>query len=80
MTTPKGRTWRTVPMAEPLLAALKALDTCPHGLVILTLDGAGMTDNETKYQCCRICRAAGLPERGWHNLRHGHGTHSACSA
>jgi hypothetical protein len=36
-----------------------------------------MTDNETKYHCYRICRAAGLPERGWHNLRHAFGTHAA---
>ena len=27
-----------------------------------------MTDNETKYHCYRICRAAGLPEHGWHTL------------
>jgi hypothetical protein len=45
--------------------------------VIRTLDGTGMTDNETKYHCYRICRAAGLPERGWHNMRHGFGTHAA---
>jgi integrase len=77
MTTPKGRTRRTVPMTETLLAALKALDTIRTGFVIRTLDGAGMTDNETKYHCYRICRAAGLPERGWHNLRHAFGTHAA---
>jgi integrase len=77
MTTPKGRTRRTVPMTETLLAALKALDTIRTGFVIRTLDGTGMTDNETKYHCYRLCRAAGLPERGWHNLRHAFGTHAA---
>jgi integrase len=77
MTTPKGRTRRTVPMTDTLLAALKALDTIRTGFVIRTLDGAGMTDNETKYHCYRLCRAAGLPERGWHNLRHAFGTHAA---
>jgi len=77
MTSPKGRTRRTVPMTETLLAALKALDTIRTGFVVRNLDGAGMTDNETKYHCYRICRAAGLPERGWHNLRHAFGTHAA---
>jgi len=48
LTTPKGRTRRTVPMTETLLAALKALDTIRTGFVIRTLDGSGMTDNETK--------------------------------
>jgi hypothetical protein len=32
--------------------------------VIRNLDGTGMTDSEAKYHCYRICRAAGLPERG----------------
>ena len=77
MTTPKGRTRRTVPMTDTLLAALKALDTIRTGFVIRNLDGSAMTDNETKYHCYRICRAAGLPERGWHNLRHAFGTHAA---
>ena len=34
-------------------------------------------DDETKYHCYRICRAAGLPEHGWHTLRHAYGTHAA---
>jgi integrase len=63
-TTPKGRTRRTVPMTDTLLAALKALDTIRTGFVVRNLDGSGLTDNETKYHCYRICRAAGLPERG----------------
>lgn len=36
-----------------------------------------MTDNETKYHCYRLCRAAGLPERSWHIMRRGFGTHAA---
>ena len=77
MTTPKGRTRRTVPMTDTLIAALKALDVVRTGFVVRSLDGASMTDNETKYHCYRICRAAGLLERGWHNLRHAFGTHAA---
>ena len=77
LTTPKGRTRRTVPMTDTLLAALKALDTIRTGFVIRNLDGSGMTDNATKYHCYRLCRAAGLPERGWHIMRHGFGTHAA---
>ena len=76
-TTPKGRTRRKVPMTATLQAALKALDTIRTGYVIRTLDGEAMTDNETKYHCYRICRAAGLPEHGWHTLRHAFGTHAA---
>src|SRR5262249_49985451 len=75
-TTPKGRTRRTVPMTATLLAALKALDTIRTGFVIRN-DGSQRNDNETKYHCYRICRAAGLPERGWHTLRHAYGTHAA---
>jgi integrase len=77
MTSPKGRTRRTVPMTETLLAALEALDANSTGFVIRGSDGNGLTDNETKYHCYRICRAAGLPERGWHILRHAFGTHAA---
>jgi integrase len=79
-TTPKGRTRRMLPMTETLIAALKALDTIRTGFVIRNLDGEPMTDNATKYHCYRICRAAGLPERGWHNLRHAFGRTRRCSA
>jgi len=64
-------------LTNTLLAALKALETVRTGFVIRDFDGAAMSDNETKYHCYRICRAAGLPERGWHNLRHAFGTHAA---
>jgi len=64
-------------MTDTLLAALKALDTIRTGFVIRTLDGSAMTDNETKYHCYRLCRAAGSPERGWHISRHAFGTHAA---
>lgn len=76
-TTPKGRTRRKIPMTATLLAALKALVTVRTGFVIRNLDGSAMNDNETKYHCYRICRAAGLPEHGWHTLRHSFGTHAA---
>jgi integrase len=76
-TTPKGRTRRKVPMTPTLLTALKALDTIRTGAVIRNLDGSQKNDNETKYHCYRICRAAGLPEHGWHTLRHSFGTHAA---
>jgi integrase len=69
MTSPKGRTRRTVPMTETLLAALKALDTIRTGFVIRTLDGCGMTDNETKYTATgsagrRAYRSAGCTSCG----------------
>ena len=62
--TPKGRTRRVVPMTPTLLAALKSLDTIRTGSVIRNLDGTPKNDNDTKYHCYRICRAAGLPEHG----------------
>jgi hypothetical protein len=64
-------------MTDTLLAALEALDTIRTRFVIRALDGSGMTDNETEDRCHRICRAAGLPERGWHNNRHAFGAHAA---
>ena len=72
--TPKGRTRRAVPMTPTLLAALKGLEQIRTGFVVRNLDGSPKTDDQTKYQCYRICRQAGLPERGWHALRHGFGT------
>jgi hypothetical protein len=57
-----------VSTTETLLAALKALDMIRTGFVIRNLDDPGMTDNETKYHCYRICWAAGSPERGTHEL------------
>ena len=51
MTTPKGRTRRTVPMTETLLPALEGLDTNRTGFAIRTSEGNGMTDNETEYDC-----------------------------
>jgi integrase len=42
-TTPKGRTRRTIPLTETLLAALKALDRIRTGFVIRGLDGEVMT-------------------------------------
>jgi integrase len=76
-TTPKGRTRRTVPMTATLLGALKALEAVRTGYVVRNLDGSAMTDNQTSYACYRLCRDAGLPERGWHSLRHSFGTHAA---
>ncbi|HEU4729005.1 MAG TPA: tyrosine-type recombinase/integrase [Kofleriaceae bacterium] len=66
-----------MPMTDTLHEALKALDANKAGFVIRNADGSGMTDNETKYHCYRLCRVAGLPERGWHILRHAFGTHAA---
>jgi integrase len=75
--TPKGRTRRTVPMTETLLAALKALSVVRTGYVVRNLDGKPMRDAQTSHATYRICRRAGLPERGWHVLRHSFGTHAA---
>jgi integrase len=76
--TPKGRTRRTVPMTETLYEALKGLVVVRTGLVVRDLGGHAKNDeNQIKNLMYRICRLAGLPERGWHALRHTFGTHAA---
>ena len=76
--TPKGRTRRVVPMTDTLFEALKALSVVRTGLVMRDLDGEAKNDeNQVKNLSYRICRLAGLPERGWHCLRHTFGTHAA---
>ena len=64
-------------MTDTLVAALKALDVVRTGYVVRNLDGTAMRDAQTSHATYRICRRAGLPERGWHVLRHSFGTHAA---
>jgi integrase len=75
--TPNGRTRRTVPMTATLSSALRALQMVRRGLAIRNLDGSAKTDGQADAAIYRICRHAGLPERGWHTLRHCFGTHAA---
>jgi len=76
--TPKGRTRRTVPMTSTLASALRGLDVVREGSVIRALPGHAKTnENQLKNLMYRVCRLAGLPERGWHCLRHSFGTHAA---
>jgi len=75
--TPKGRTRRKVPMTTTALEALKALDVVRRGYVVRNPDGSQLRDGQTTHTIYRICRRAGLPERGWHTLRHTFGTHAA---
>jgi integrase len=75
--TPKGRTRRTVPMTSTLLAALKQLSVVRTGFVVRNADGTALSDGICCSMIRRICRRAGLPERGWHVLRHSFGTHAA---
>ncbi len=73
---PKGRRRRAVPMTRRLHSAISGLAQIRTGFVVRNLDGSHKTCHEmdTYY---RICRKAGLPERGWHTLRHTFGTHAA---
>jgi integrase len=76
--TPKGRTRRTVPMTSALYEALRSLKEVREGFVIRNLGGHALTnENQIKNMMYRVCRLAGLPERGWHTLRHSFGTHAA---
>ncbi|MCP4445081.1 MAG: tyrosine-type recombinase/integrase, partial [Myxococcales bacterium] len=64
-------------MTDTLLDALKRMDVVRTGYVFRNQEGEPMTDNEAKYHCYRLCHLAGLPEKGWHILRHTFGTHAA---
>lgn len=76
--TPKGRTRRTLPMTETLYSALKGLSVVREGFVVRGLVGEAKDDeNQVKNLAYRISRKAGLPERGWHTLRHSFATHAA---
>ena len=75
--TPKGRRRRTVPMTQTLLAALKNLDVVRTGYVVRDREGESMNEGKYREALSRICRRAGLPEFGWHRLRHSFGTHAA---
>jgi len=44
------------------------------GYVVCNLDGTTVRDAQTSHATYRICRLAGLPEPGWHALRHGFGS------
>jgi integrase len=75
--TPKGRTRRSIPMTATLHEALKELPVIREGYVLKNDDGIWIADTVAKMQMYRICRRAGLPERGWHIMRHTFGTHAA---
>lgn len=75
--TPKGRTRRTIPMTETLYESLRGLNRLRRGFVVCDEDGTAKTDNQCTKANYRICRKAGLPERGWHVLRHSFATDAA---
>jgi integrase len=81
--TPKGRTRRSIPMTPTLYEALRSLEVVREGYVVLDHIGRGETgrakceENVVKRLMERLCRKAGLPESGWHRLRHSFGTHAA---
>lgn len=75
--TPKGRTRRVVPITETLFDALCSIGRDQTGYVVCNRDGSPFTVGQVSNAVYRICRHAGLPERGWHLLRHCFGTHAA---
>ncbi len=78
--TPKGRTRRTVAMTDTLYEALRALPVVREGYVVLDHVRLGHhkhEENAVKWLMKKICRRAGLPEAGWHRLRHSFGSHAA---
>ncbi len=75
--TPKGRTRRVVPVTGTLDEALRGIGRIRTGYVVCNADGSPLTVGLVNSTIHRICRKAGLPERGWHLLRHCFGTHAA---
>ena len=77
VTTPTGRTRRTIPMTETLKLALKSLEVVREGNVVRPYGGEGFSDSQCDKVLRQICRKAGVPVRAWHILRHTFGTHAA---
>ncbi len=57
--------------------AAKSLDSTREGLLLHNADGSSLTASYVHELHYRTCRFAGLPERGWHVLRHSFATHAA---
>jgi integrase len=67
-------------MTVTLYEALVAIPAVREGYVVLdhvALGRAKHEENVIKRLMERVCRKAGLPESGWHRLRHSFGTHAA---
>ncbi|CAN5832150.1 hypothetical protein BH11MYX2_BH11MYX2_11900 [soil metagenome] len=70
-------------MPMTLNEARRAMDFVRVGYVVLDHIGRGETvrakheENVVKRLMERDCRNAGLPQSGWHRLRHSFGTHAA---
>jgi integrase len=75
--TPKGGRRRVVPLTSAILSTLKSLPQVRRGRVICTPNGEPVAEAALKHGIYRVCRRAGLPERGWHALRHSFATHLA---
>lgn len=73
---PKGGKARTVPMTARLATHLRSVPRIHTGRVVARA-GEGVGQGESQHGLYRICRYAGLPERGWHKLRHSYATHAA---
>ena len=64
-------------------SSLRVMPAVREGYVVLDHIGRGEKgrakheENVVKCLMERLCRKAGLPESGWHRLRHSYGTHAA---
>ena len=75
--SPKGGKRRKIPMTDRLCTLLRRLAVIRRGFVVRNEGGKPLRDGQTTHAIYRVCREAGLPERGWHCLRHTYGTHAA---
>ncbi len=60
-------------MTPRLAAHLRSVSRIHTGHVVANDASVAMTEGDAKHGIYRVCRAAGLPERSWHTLRHAWG-------
>ena len=72
--TPKGGRSREIPLSDQVLDVLKTLKRRGE-YVFCQPNGAMLTMDYCRYPLRRFCRMAGLPEAGWHALRHTFASH-----
>ena len=77
ISSPKSNRFRSVPLTEQTVQALKAHRHLRGELVFCKEDGSLLTYTGMRWPLWRTCRRAGLRRIGWHTLRHSFASHLA---
>ena len=75
--TPKSGKPRPVDLCEEAVAALREHRHLRGPFVFCNADGKMLTKGQCKWPLWMACRSAGLPDTGWHVLRHTFASHLA---